>query len=342
MALLRKCYQPQRLFQEGLGAWLSHLFRDHGLILFDSLSSYRSDLQPVFKIAIKKRQQLVRILQERGELLKSQGFDPQVRVTDSESFLFFIELENRHKLEFRESSYRSQSAPLLKFSDRQLLEIVERGRGKFGPNVLLRPIVQDWIFPTVAYIGGPSEVAYYAQVSAISDWWKLEATVFPRVSVTVVQRKAQRLMRKYHLEMSDLFQNRSDDLARKILSSGESAEILQGFDDLRGRMQAGLSSLQMDVGKADSSVGEMLVQAEKKIFYQLGKVQDRFIANQRIRSTTLGSHLDHLYSHLFPNDRLQERAINFNQLLSEEGPGLVHQLVEAVDPFCPNHQVIYL
>ena len=340
--LLQRCYQPQRLFQEGLGAWLAHLFREEGLILFDSLSGYRKDLQALFRIAISKRHELLSALQERGELLRSKGFDPQVRVADAESLLFFIELESRHKLEFGQSGYWSQSAPSLKLSDQQLLEIVEDGNGEFGPNVLLRPIVQDWVFPTVAYIGGPSEVAYFAQVHAISDWWDVEATVFPRVSVTVVDRKAQRLMRKYQLGVSDLFQNRPDDLARKILRSGKSAEILKGFDGLRDRIQLELNTLQADIEEADPTAGDMLSRAEKKIIYQLGRVQDRFISNQRGQRSTLGNHLDHLYSHLFPNGRLQERVINFNQLLSEEGPGLVRHLVETINPFCPNHQVIYL
>ena len=340
--LLRRCYQPQRFFQEGLGAWLAHLFREDGLIFFDSLSNYRKDLQVPFSIAIRKRHELVHALQERGKLLRSKGFDPQVRVADAESLLFSIELESRYKLEFGQSGYWSQSAPSLKLSDQQLLEIVEHGNMEFGPNVLLRPIVQDWLFPTVAYIGGPSEVAYFAQVHAISNWWDVESTVFPRASVTVVPRKAQRLMRKYNLRVSDIFQNRPEDLARKILSSGKSAEILKGFDGVRDRMQAELDGLQAEIKKADSTVGEMLSRAEQKIFYQLGRVQDRFIANQQGERSTLENHLDYLYCHLFPNDRLQERVINFNQLLSEEGPGLVRHLVEAVNPFCPNHQVIYL
>ena len=114
------------------------------------------------------------------------------------------------------------------------------------------------------------------------------------------------------------------------------------FDHLRGQLEAELNSLQNQISEVDPPVAEMLGLSAKKVLYQIGKVEKRFVSNHRFYRSSLGRHLDYLYSHLYPEGKLQERVINFNQLLSEEGPDLVQRLIEAVNPFCPSHQVIHL
>ena len=86
----------------------------------------------------------------------------------------------------------------------------------------------------------------------------------------------------------------------------------------------------------------MLGGTEKKVLYQIEKIQKRFVANHLNQKATFGQHLDYLSSHLYPNGKLQERVISFNQFLSEEGPNLVDRLLNVINPFCPSHQVIYL
>ena len=86
----------------------------------------------------------------------------------------------------------------------------------------------------------------------------------------------------------------------------------------------------------------MLERAKRKIFYQVDKVQNRFVSNHRNFSSDFDRHLDYLYSHLYPQGKLQERVINFNQFLLEEGPQLVDQIVQEIRPFCKAHQVVYV
>ena len=107
-------------------------------------------------------------------------------------------------------------------------------------------------------------------------------------------------------------------------------------------MKAQLTSLQDVLQRADPTVAEMLVGTEKKIVYQIDKLEKRFVANHMARAENLGQHLDYLYCRLYPKGKLQERVVNFNQFLSEEGTPLVERLMEAVNPFCPSHHLVYL
>ena len=343
LQLLQDTYPPTKNFRDALGSWLSHLFRPYGLLLFDALlPQYKQGLESLFSVAIEKRQDIVRALQGRAEVLKEKGFEPQVRVQDSESLIFWTEGDERYKLEYGAERYQKKAGTPLQLSGQQLLEDLGKQAGRLAPNVLLRPIVQDHLFPTVAYVGGAAEVAYYAQICAMSPFWKKEMAVFPRVGITLVDRKAQRLLRKYGLKVTDVLQCTPQEISRRIVEGKDPEKILGKLESVQEELKTALKSLGNDIVKLDPTVAEMLGGAEKKILYQIEKIQKRFIANHRNQQENFGQHLDYLYSHLYPKGKLQERVISFNQFMSEEGPDLVERLMDVINPFCPSHQVIYL
>ena len=88
--MLRETYHPAKNFGEGLGSWLSRLFEPYGLVLFDALApGYKRDLKSLFQVAISQRREIVQALTKRADLLREKGFSPQVRVSDSESLIFW-------------------------------------------------------------------------------------------------------------------------------------------------------------------------------------------------------------------------------------------------------------
>jgi uncharacterized protein YllA (UPF0747 family) len=194
----------------------------------------------------------------------------------------------------------------------------------------------------VAYVGGAAEVAYYAQICAISPFWNKKMAVFPRVGITLVDRKAQRLLKKYGLKVTDVLQRTPQEISRRIVEGKDPEQILGKLESVQEELKSALKSLGSDIVKIDPTVAEMLGGAEKKILYQIEKIQKRFVANHQNQQENFGQHLDYLYSHLFPKGKLQERVLSFNQFMSEEGPDLVERLLDVIDPFCPNHQVISL
>jgi bacillithiol synthase len=262
MNFLRETYASGRSFREALGAWLARLFHNDGLILFDALSQYKRDAKPLFRVAIEKRQRLLQALKQRGDLLRKKGFDPQVRTADSESLLFWVEGDKRYKLECEEKEYVSRTRKSVKFSQKQLLDELEQRAERLGPNVLLRPILQDYLFPTVTYVGGPSEVAYFSQIASISGLWDREVPVLPRIGFTVVDRKAQRLLNKYQLKVLDVINDSPDKMTEKILARSDSAEVLSRFERLRSRLREDLDLLQTQISELDPPVAEMLGRAD--------------------------------------------------------------------------------
>ncbi len=340
--LLRDAYQPRRNFSEALGAWLAHLFRNEGLVLFDALSHYKKHTCSPLKMVVEERDAFIRALNQKTNSLRQSGFEPQVRTVDSESLLFWIEDDCRYKLEFTGREWVNSKRHSLKFNKEQLLAKLKKEPERFGPNVLLRPILQDSLFPTVGYVGGPSEITYFSQVASLGHLQNLQVPIFPRLAVTLVDKKAQRLLKKYQLNVVDILNSNVDEITRKILKRDALAEIMSDFDSFRGQLEVDLNSLQDQISQSDPTVAEMLGRSAKKMLYQINKVESRFVTNHRSYQSSVGRHLDYLYSHLYPDGKLQERVINFNQFLSEEGPDLIQNLIGTVDPFCSSHQVIYL
>jgi len=150
------------------------------------------------------------------------------------------------------------------------------------------------------------------------------------------------LLKKYGLKVTDVLQCTPQEISRQIVEGKDPEQILGKLESVQEELKSALKSLGSDIVKIDPTVAEMLGGAEKKILYQIEKIQKRFVANHQNQQENFGQHLDYLYSHLFPKGKLQERVLSFNQFMSEEGPDLVGRLMDVINPFCPSHQVISL
>ena len=336
-------YLPERDFRHAHGSWLAHLFKDQGLVLFDSLmSGYKPELTEVFTTLLKKRPELIEALKRRNQELAASGFSPQVSFEDSETLLFSYDSENRHKMLCENGEYRFKKSSRDSLPVDELLERVKSNPEAFGPNVLLRPIVQDHLFPTAVYVGGPSEVAYFSQVSAIAPFWGLESSIFPRMGVTIVDRKAQRLLKKYGLDASELMSTDPMQMLQSLLGKGETGEVWGTFGSVQQELRSQLASLKVHINRSDPSMSEMVERAERKISYHIERLRHRFVANYRQRDEAVARHLDYLQNRIRPEGRPQERVLNFNQFLIQEGPTFFDSMMDSIQPFCLSHQVLYV
>ena len=343
LGLLSRSYSPERSFSQAFGHWLHQIFQGHGLILFDPLNPrYQSELAGFFQVAVKKRQALAHALMKRTEQLEDRGYTPQVGVEESEGLLFWVEQENRFKLKFENGAYWAKGLPGVHMSPNELLGEISEEAGRVSPSVLLRPILQDYLLPTVMYVGGPAEVAYFAQSGAISGFWEIESSIVPRASFTLVDRKTQRLLKRHQLDLDQVMNGSLPELSEALLKNSEAGEVLRGFDDLVASLSTELASLRRKLKKVDAPVAAMLENSGRKIRHQIEKVSQRYSTNYRQRTSRVHSQLAHLQSHLAPTGAPQERVINFNYFIGMEGPRLLSELVARIQLPTDSHQLWYL
>jgi uncharacterized protein YllA (UPF0747 family) len=206
-----------------------------------------------------------------------------------------------------------------------------------SPNVLLRPAVQDSIFPTAAYVGGPAEIAYFAQAAAVYETLgKPVPPVYPRISATVLESRVSRPMKKYGMEFLDVLRGR-DHLKRKAVANVQGVEL---FDRIRDNIVAQLDSALPTLTAVDPTLSGALETSRQKMVHQVESLRTKFVNAEAKRNETMERHLDAITNSLFPERKLQERIINVTSFLVRYGLGFIGRLEESLSLDSREHQVI--
>ena len=233
MDLLRESYRPGETLGSAFARLFTALFGEFGVILMDpSDAELHSIAQPIYTAAIERAPEIDEALLARGKELESAGYHQQVKVTPSSTLLFILNDGARIPIHRRVNGNNALEFLIKdeKLSQDQLLRHIAEKPNDFSPNVLLRPIVQDHLLPTLAYTGGSAEVAYFAQVGVVYEKLLGHVTpIVPRFSATVVEPKAKSLLDRYHLELTDAF--RGEDALREKAAASTLPDELQGAFD---------------------------------------------------------------------------------------------------------------
>jgi uncharacterized protein YllA (UPF0747 family) len=224
----------------------------------------------------------------------------------------------------------------------QLLQQIAAHPEHFNPNVLLRPVVQDYLLPTLAYTGGSAEVAYFAQAGVVYEKLLGRVTpVLPRFSATLVEPKPQRFLERYHLSLPELFAG--PEKVREIIAGRSIPPDLQTrFSDVYATLDQSFAALHESLGGLDPTLVDAAQNAKTKIWYQINNLHTRAARAQLLRDEVIARHAEALSGALFPNKALQEREIAGISFVARYGSGLLHDLYAAIRTDCHDHQVLEL
>ncbi len=205
---LRESYRPGETFGDAFAKLFSRLFADWGVVLLDPMDpEFHQIAKPIFQAAIERAEELDDALLQRGKALEHTGYHQQVKVTPSSTLLFAI--RNGVRTPIHRKVNGADAVFLVgeeKLPQAELLQQIDAAPESFSANVLLRPIMQDCLLPTLAYTGGAAEVAYFAQGAVVYQALLGRVTpVLPRFSATVIEAKPQKLLERYDLALPELF-----------------------------------------------------------------------------------------------------------------------------------------
>ena len=342
--VVREAYRAGETFGSALGRLFAHLFADWGVILLDAADAGLHQLaEPVYRAAIEHAAELDDRLLARGKELEAAGYHQQVKVTTSSTLLFALQSGSRVPIHRRPNGSASQFAIAEeKLAQPELLRQIAAEPQNFSPNVLLRPVVQDYLLPTLAYTGGAAENAYFAQAGVVYEALLGRVTpVLPRFSATLIEAKPQALLERYGLGLTDFFQGA--DHVRQILGERTlSSELQRAFEQGDAAVEKSLGVIRESLAKLDKTLVESATHAEEKMRYQLTQLRSRAARAELRQGEILSRHAALLGNTLFPNKTLQEREIAGIYFIARHGVGLLHQLYEFIHVDCLDHQVISL
>ncbi len=336
---LSECYRPGETLGSAFGKSIARLLAKYGVLAIDPLDSRVHGLTAsLFETVVEKTPALRDALHARNQQLITQGLHAQVRVGETSTLLFVYEAGKRSVLQFQNGEFISSTGK--KYSSAELLNLAKKHPEQLSPTALLRPVMQDALLPTVAYVGGPAEIAYLAQsVPLYEQLLGRMPVVVPRASVTVLDSPIQRVLGKYSLGIADVFAGRQqlrEKMAAKFFSEDLTARFATAAEGLQQQMEA----IQQALQKLDPTLVEAARNGAQKMLYQLTSLERKAAASVQGKSDQVERDATRIENALYPDKSMQERVYCGASILARFGMNVMDELYDNLDPLPVDHQII--
>jgi bacillithiol biosynthesis cysteine-adding enzyme BshC len=306
---ISESYRLEETFGSAFAKLMTRIFAGRGLIFLDPLSPelHRLSGRTMLR-ALKEHEVLAKELVARSAALERAGYHAQVKVAESSTLVFRIVNGQRVAIRPKNGGF---AAGNIQESFEETLKAVEQRPEEFSANALLRPVIQDTLLPTIAYIGGPAEIAYHAQSSL--------------VGFTLVTAHVANLLKKYNVDLRDAFSGRQK-LRAKMEAEVLPRELTERFAEGEIKLQGLLEGLRGPLAKLDQTLAGALDTAAEKMLYQFNSVRSKAGRAEGFRTGVLDTHEREITSALLPENALQERSLSILPFLAANGVELLGQL----------------
>jgi bacillithiol biosynthesis cysteine-adding enzyme BshC len=336
---LKECYQVGKSFKQSFKELIYWLFDEYGLVIFDPQDvEVKSLLKPIFKKEVNDfaihTQKLIQVSAKLEEL-----YHAQVKVKPVN--LFYHTDDGRYSVEPVEDIFKLRRKRK-QFTKDEILNEIENFPDKFSPNVLLRPICQDFLFPTGFYIGGPSEIAYFAQVTPLYDFYNIVSPIiYPRSSATILEKNVASGLDKYDLSMNDIFLG-LDGLKEKVIASLSENNIEIAFEEASKEIELTFDKIKENLFAIDKTLVDSSGRYKDRIMSSIAELKSKATKAQETKHETTIRQLTRLSNLLYPLGNLQEREINFTYFYNKYGKDFIRKVYDDISVSEFEHQVISL
>jgi bacillithiol biosynthesis cysteine-adding enzyme BshC len=343
---LRESYRPGEGLGTAFARLYARLFGEYGVIILDASDPELHRIAaPIYRAAVEQAGEIDEVLLLRGRDLESAHYHQQVKVTSSSVLLFTLQNGARTVIQRRangsgEEFVIGSGESVDKLSRAQLVDRIGGAPEQFSPSVLLRPVVQDYLLPTLAYAGGAAEAAYFSQAGAVYEKILGRVTpIVPRFSATLVEPKVQRWLKQYDIVAEEAMQG--PDALRKRLAARALPEGLQAsFDRANNSVDQSFSELQEGLTQLDPTLAEAAKTVISKVRYQLDRLRERALAAELQRNEVVSRHAEALSQALYPKGALQERGVAGIYYVARYGTALLKDIHESMRVDCLDHQIL--
>ncbi len=255
--------------------------------------------------------------------------------------LFLRVDEGRYSIEPVENEFRLRRKRK-SFSQEQLLELLENEPDKFSPNVLLRPICQDYLFPTAFYVAGPSEISYFAQIKPLYELYDIvQPIIYPRSSVTILENSIANSLEKFSVSINDIFID-VESVKKRIVNSVEESSVDEMFSDISNQIETSFDQLKEKLIDLDKTIADSSNRYRDKILGNISELKSKAEKAQQKKYEVTLRQIDRAAVHLFPNSNLQEREINFIYFTNKYGEDFIKKIFDELQINKFEHQIIRL
>ncbi|MCX7610500.1 MAG: bacillithiol biosynthesis cysteine-adding enzyme BshC [Ignavibacterium sp.] len=336
---LKSIYTIGKTFKEAFRDLLFDFFDKYGLIIFDPQDAgVKNLLKPIFLNEIKNFREHTQKLVSVSAALEER-YHAQVKIKPVN--LFYTLDNNRYSIEPDENFFKLKRKRK-QFTFEEILSEIENHPERFSPNVLLRPITQDYLFNTAFYIAGPSEISYFAQVNSLYEFFNLvPPIIYPRASATILEKHLTNFIEKYNLDIKDIFFG-EEHLKYKVFKVLSEINIDDVFNESNKKIEIVFDDIKQELFRIDKTLSDSVNKYKERVSHLLNDLQNKSKKLQETKFETVIKQLKKLSNLLYPNQNLQEREINFIYFYNKYGPEIIDRIFEEINIQDFEHKIILL
>jgi bacillithiol biosynthesis cysteine-adding enzyme BshC len=337
LAALRAAYAPGRSMATAFGVWLEHVLGPHGLVVYDSSDPAAKLLaRDVFVKEVSQPGHTARVAAKAGEELVARGYHAQAILADGTVSVFHLNAE-------RAAIRVEGDKAMIGEHTISLAELAEEARTHpehFSPNVLLRPLVQDTVFPTICYVAGPNELAYLGQLKDVYAHFGIPMPLFyQRGSATLADSATLRFLSKYDLPITAL-RAQDESALNQLLESQLPPTVEQALTSVSSLIDERMAAVGAAVPQIDPTLEGAVKSTLGKLQHEVQSLHNKVIQAAKRRDDTLRRQFQRAQALTFPQGHPQEREVGFVWFLNRYGPALVDRLMDELPLAMGHHWVL--
>ncbi|MGE5816126.1 MAG: bacillithiol biosynthesis cysteine-adding enzyme BshC [Acidobacteriota bacterium] len=322
-AALREIYEPGVRMADAFARWMDRLLGSRGLIVFESADpSAKPMVADLFARELNDPGRTSALALSAGEAMRALGHEPQV-VPQPDSVALFRLNGGRRGIRVREGRFVIDEDTV---EATALVAEARQHPDRFSPNVLLRPLVQDTLFPTVAYVSGPSELAYLGQLKAVYERFSVPMPlIYPRASVTLLDSASARFLARYSLPLEQL-RAQDESALNHLLEAQLPASVEHALAAVDQSVKQHMAMLADAVGQLDPTLAGAARTTLGRMEHDLRTLHNKIIHAAKKRDETLRRQFSRAKALAFPGGHPQERTLGLPFFLNRYGWALVDRL----------------
>jgi bacillithiol biosynthesis cysteine-adding enzyme BshC len=347
---LAAAYRPGRTLAQAFAEFYSRAFAAQGLLVLDASGrEFHRMGASVLRAALERADELHSTLVERNRDLEAAGYHAQVNVAPDSSLLFLIDDTSGERVALKRNAPSAQEpdgqwqAGRQSYSTAELVAILEGEPERISPSALLRPVFQDFLLSTSAIVGGPAEIAYFAQSAVLYERILGRVTpALPRLSGTLIEPAIGALLSQHGLTLEQVFAETRATLAQRLAARAMSGEEKRKLESAGTALEAELTPLVDWMRALDAGLGQSAETAAGKIRYQMGRLRSLAANFELQREASLTRHAEAICQALYPGGGLQERLHGAAYYYARHGFELSEDITaQAANP-SPGHTAMWL
>ncbi|MED2943155.1 bacillithiol biosynthesis cysteine-adding enzyme BshC [Bacillus swezeyi] len=343
LAHLQRCLRKSSTFSEFFEYIAADMFEKDGLILLNSGDPGLRALEAeFFQQILKKSDELAESVKQQQEFMKEMDYSPIIEGASQHTNLFYEHDGERFLIEKGDGAFFVKELDL-KWTRAELHDLIGENPEAFSNNVVTRPLMQEFLLPTLAFIAGPGEINYWGELrSAFKAMGFKMPPVVPRLSITFLERHIEKKLTERNVELQESLEKGAASKKERFFASRVPSEFTNSVKRAKEKIESIHSSVRSEALEIDRSLEPLLMKNAGFIQDQLEFLEKAAVRKVEERENNILRDFDKIQTSLRPLGAPQERIWNIMYYLNKYGPDFLEKYKELPYSFQNMHQVVKL